>query len=112
MLYNVIFSLIFTILIEFIVSVFCGINNKFDLLNIIWINILTNPSTEMINLLIKNSDFHYPIIIIIEILIIIIEFLFYKKNLKTKNINFLYLSVINNVSSYLIGIMFNLGGNI
>jgi len=112
MLYNIILSLIFTILIEFIISIFCGINNKVDLLNIILINLLTNPSTELINLLIKDSSFHYPIILTIEILIITIEFLFYKKVLKTENINFLYLSIINNVCSYVIGVIYNLGGNI
>ncbi len=112
MLYNIILSLAFTILIEFTVSIFCGINKKIDLLYIILINILTNPSTELINLLIKDSSFHYPIIFTIEILIIIIESLFYKKVLKEEKINFLYLSIINNVCSYVIGVMFNLGGGI
>lgn len=110
MLYNIILSLAFTIFIEVVISILCGINNKNDILYIILINILTNPSTEMINLLIKDSSFHYPIIIIVEIIIIIIEYLFYKKVLKNKNINLLYLSIINNICSYAVGIIFNLGG--
>ncbi len=112
MLYNIILSLVFTIFIEWIVSIFCGINTKIDLLYISLINILTNPCTELINLLIKDSRFHYPIIFTIEVFIIIIEFLFYKKVLKSENVNFLYLSILNNVCSYVIGVMFNLGGNI
>ena len=112
MLYNIILSLVFTIFIEFTISVFCGICKKVDLLYIILINILTNPITELINLLVKDNIFHYPIIFTIEFLIIIIEFIFYKKLLKEKNINYLYLSILNNVCSYLIGFMFNLGGHI
>ncbi len=112
MLYNIILSLAFTILIELIISIFCGINKKFDLLYITLINILTNPCTELINLLIKDTSFHYPVIFTIEFLIIIIEFLFYKKVLKSENVNFFHLSIITNICSYVIGVMFNLGGNI
>ena len=112
MLYNIILSLVFTIFIEVVISIFCGINNKNDILYIILINILTNPSTEIINLVIKDSNFHYPVIIIVEIIVVIIEYLFYKRVLKNKNINLLYLSIINNICSYGVGIMFNLGGNI
>ena len=110
MLYSIILSLVFTIFIELVVSIFCGVNKKSDILYIALINILTNPSTELINLLIKDSNFHYPIIIIIEFIIIIIEYLFYKKVLKSENVNLLYLTIINNLCSYIIGIMFNLGG--
>lgn len=110
MFFCIILSLVFTIFIELVISIFCGVNNKNDILYIILINILTNPSTEQINLLIKDSRFHYPIIIIIEIIIIIIEYLFYKKVLRSKNINLLYLAIINNVCSYAVGVMFNLGG--
>jgi len=110
MLYNIILSLVFTIFIEVVISVFCGIDDKRDILFIILINILTNPSTEMINLLIKDGSFHYPVIIALEIVVIIIEYLFYKKELNNKSINLLFLSIINNVCSYVVGVMFNLGG--
>lgn len=108
MLYSIILSLISTLFIEIIISIFCGINEKNNLLYIILINLLTNPITELINLLIINSIFHYPIILLIEILVIFIEFLLYKKFLKVKNINLLYLSIINNICSYVIGLIFNL----
>lgn len=110
MVYSIILSLVFTIFIELVISIFCGVTKKGDMLYIVLINILTNPSTELINLLIKDSSFHYPIIIIIEFIIVIIEYLFYKKVLKSENINLLYLTIINNLCSYIIGIMFNLGG--
>ena len=112
MLYNIIISLVFTIFIELVVSIFCGIRNKKDIMFIIIINIITNPITEFINLLIKDSSLHYWVIIIIEIIVIIVEYLFFKKFLKEKNINLLYLAIINNLSSYIIGLMFNLGGSI
>jgi hypothetical protein len=108
MLYNIILSLIFTIVIELIVSIFCGINQKYDILIIILANLLTNPITEFINLLIKDTKFHYPVICIIEAVVLIVEFLFYKKFLKEKEINFFLLSMINNLSSWIIGIMLNL----
>ena len=110
MLYNIIISLVFTIFIELSVSIFCGIRNKNDIMYIILINIITNPSTEFINILIKDSSFHYLIIIIIEIIVVIIEYLFYRKVLKTKNTNLLYLSIINNICSYVVGLLANLGG--
>ena len=109
MLYSIVLSLVFTIFIELVISILCGINNKNDIIYIILINILTNPSTELINLLIKDSSFHYPIIITVEIIIIIIEYRFYKKVLRTQNINLLYLTILNNICSYAIGIIFNLG---
>lgn len=108
MLYNIILSLISTLFIELIISIFCGINEKNNLLCIFLINLFTNPITELINLLIISSRFHYPIILFIEILVIFIEFILYKKFLKVKKINLLYLSIINNVCSYIIGIIFNL----
>lgn len=110
MLYNIIISLVFTIIIELIVSIFCGIRNKKDIMYIVLINIITNPTTEFINLLIKDSSFHYLIIVIIEIIVVIIEFIFYKKVLKTKDVNPLYLAIINNICSYAVGLIFNLGG--
>lgn len=84
------------------------INNKIDLLLIVLINMLTNPPTELINLVVQNTKLHYPIIIGVEIIITIIEYLFYKKFLRTKNVNFLYLAIINNISSYGIGLIYNL----
>lgn len=110
MLYSIILSLVFTILIELVVSILCGVNKKSDIRYITLINILTNPITELINLFIKDNSFHDPIIIIIEVIVIIIEYSFYKKILKSENINLFYLTIINNVCSYVVGVMFNLGG--
>lgn len=111
-IYNIVLSLIFTVLIELIISIILGVNKKSDLIYIVLINFLTNPITEFINLLIKNNNLHYFIMIIIEIIVIIIEFLFYKRKLKSHNINFLYLAILNNIASYLVGIMYNLGVSI
>ena len=64
---ELLFSLLFTILIELITSIILGINRKIDLLYIVIINILTNPFAEYINLLVQDNNFHYPIIFLIEI---------------------------------------------
>lgn len=109
MLYNIILSLVFTIFVELLISIFFGINKKKDFLYITLVNIITNPITEFINLLVRDSIFHYQIILIIEVLVIYIEYLFYKRLLKSENINFLYLAILNNVCSYVIGLIFNFG---
>ena len=107
MLYNIILSLVFTIFIELLISIFFGINKKKDFLYITLINIITNPIVESINLLVRDSIFHYQIIVTIEIFVIYIEYLYYRRVLKSENINFLYLSILNNVCSYIIGLIFN-----
>lgn len=109
MLYNIILSLVFTIFIELLISIFFGINKKKDFLYITLINIITNPIVESINLLVRDSIFHYQIIVTIEIFVIYIEYLYYRRVLKSENINFLYLSILNNVCSYIIGLIFNFG---
>ena len=110
MLYNIVMSLVFTIFMELTISILCGVNKKMDLVSIIWINIVTNPITELINLLIKDKYFHFFLILLIEILITVIEWILFKKILKSKNINFLHLSIINNICSYTVGLLFNCFG--
>ncbi len=94
-----------TIVIECIIAFIIGIRKK-DLVIVLLVNILTNPLVVSIS---SSIDFKYGIkyknysMIILEILVLIIEGLIYKKNLDYKKINPFLISLILNASSYLFG---------
>ena len=102
--------LILTIIIEIIVSIILKIKNKKDILNIILVNCITNPLVTSIpvyfninfGLLERNIS-----LLILEILTLFIEGFIYKKVLNYKKINPYLISLILNMSSYLIGKIIN-----
>lgn len=98
-----------TIVIELIMSVLLGIRNKKDILNVILVNIMTNPLVVSILMYITyNRLFNTTIsIIILEILVILTEGFTYKKVLTFDKINPYVLSLILNISSYFIGGLLN-----
>lgn len=98
-----------TIMIELIMSLLLGIRNKKDILNIILVNIMTNPLVVSILMYITyNRLFNTTIsIIILEILVILTEGFTYKKVLTFDKINPYVLSLILNISSYFIGRVLN-----
>lgn len=98
-----------TIMIELIMSLLLGIRNKKDILNIILVNIMTNPLVVSILMYITyNRLFNTTIsIIILEILVILTEGFTYKKVLTFDKINPYVLSLILNISSYFIGGLLN-----
>lgn len=102
--------LICTIFIEIVIGLIIGIKNKKDLLNILLVNILTNPLvvTIPIYVLVKYG-YNYQIIslIILEVLTVIVEGYIYLKTLKYKKINPFIISLILNLSSYVIGEIIN-----
>jgi len=101
--------LISTIVIELIMSLLLGIRNKKDILNVILVNIMTNPLVVSILMYITyNRLFNTTIsIIILEILVILTEGFTYKKVLTFDKINPYVLSLILNISSYFIGRVLN-----
>lgn len=101
--------LISTIVIEHIMSLLLGIRNKKDILNVILVNIMTNPLVVSILMYITyNRLFNTTIsIIILEILVILTEGFTYKKVLTFDKINPYVLSLILNISSYFIGGLLN-----
>ena len=101
--------LISTIVIELIMSLLLGIRNKKDILNVILVNIMTNPLVVSILMYITyNRLFNTTIsIIILEILVILTEGFTYKKVLTFNKINPYILSLILNISSYFIGKLLN-----
>lgn len=104
-------AVILTVIIETCVSFIIGIKNKKDLLNIILVNIMTNPLVNSITIFL---NFYFGIfsrnvgLVILEILAVISEGFVYKKYLNFKKINPYVLSLILNCSSYFIGEMINL----
>lgn len=98
-----------TIMIELIMSLLLGIRNKKDILNVILVNIMTNPLVVSILMYITyNRLFNTTIsIIILEILVILTEGFTYKKVLTFDKINPYVLSLILNISSYFIGRLLN-----
>jgi len=99
-------SLIYTILIELVLSILFGVRNKKDILNIILVNIFTNLIVTSIPILINylyGSLYRTVVLIILEILTILVEGFIYKRVLKYKKINRYLLSLILNIVSYLMG---------
>ena len=98
-----------TIVIELIMSLLLGIRNKKDILNVILVNIMTNPLIVSILMYITyNRLFNTTIsIIILEILVVLTEGFAYKKVLTFDKINPYVLSLILNIASYFIGKLLN-----
>ena len=106
--------LIATIIIESIVAYLLKIRNKDELINIALINIITNTIlTLIIQIYVYYFGFDtinilkFIIIPILEIIIIIIESKLFKKYLKEDR-NYLKISFILNMSSFIGGIIWEL----
>lgn len=106
--------LIPTIIIESIVAYILKIRNKDELINIALINIITNT---ILTLIIQSIVYYfgidsinvltYIIVPILEIIIIVIESILFKKYLKESR-NYIVISFILNISSYIGGIIWKL----
>lgn len=102
--------LILTILIEIIVGIILKIRDKRDLLNILFVNLITNPivSTFPVYFNVKYGILERNIVLfILEVLAVLVEGKIYKKYLIYKKINSYILSIILNAASYFLGIIIN-----
>ncbi len=102
--------LICTIIIEIVIALILKIKDKKDLINILLVNILTNPivvSIPVLILFIYGKKYSYITLYILEIITVITEGFIYKKVLKYKKINPYLISLILNIGSYLIGEIIN-----
>ena len=102
-------ALILTILIETIVAFIIGLRKK-DLINVILVNIMTNPLVFIVPLYIniRYGLFERNIaLFIFEMFALFSEGFVYSKYLKYKKINPYVISLILNLSSYLIGVIIN-----
>ena len=102
-------SLITTIVIEIIIAFILGYRKK-DLVNVLLVNVLTNP---LLNSIIVAINYYYGLryrniaLIILEILVVIIEGYIYQKYLYKRKLNGYLLSLILNLASFLLGKIIN-----
>ncbi len=103
--------LLLTIIIELLIAFILGVRDKKDIINVILVNVITNPIvviTPVIIYIYIGSTFSRISLYILEILTVLVEGLIYKKVLSYKKINPILLSLILNVSSFLIGELINM----
>ena len=107
--YYIIERLLITIVTELIFSFIFRVKNLKDYLNILLVNMLTNPIVVIISFLV-NLQFgiipRHIVLLILEILTIITEGIIYHKYLKYRKINPFLLSFILNCGSYFMGFLF------
>lgn len=106
---QMIINLVLTVVIELCFSLILGIRNRKDIYNTIFINCVTNVMINYIMNIIKyfvySNILIYIILIIFEIIVVLVEYNFYKNNLEYKRINPLILSIILNVLSFGFGLL-------
>lgn len=108
--YIMIRCLLFTIIIELIIALLLKVRSKGDILNVILVNIVTNPIVVIVPVFMYIHFGYYPQIIsliVLEILTVLVEGFIYKKTLDYKKINPFLLALILNVFSYLVGEIIN-----
>ena len=108
MILSLIISLLLTILIELSISTFLGIKTRNDIRIVILVNICTNPIVVYIANILKllNNNLLYILtVILLEIIVVFVEFRLYNKYLKNYKKSKFILSLVNNISSYMIGIL-------
>lgn len=102
-------SLVSTIIIETSIA-FILKYRKRDLLNVVLVNILTNP---LLNSSVVAINYYYGLktrnvcLYIFEIIVVLVEGYIYQKYLDNKKINGYILSLILNIASYGIGLLIN-----
>lgn len=102
-------SLIITLLVEVIIAYLLRYRKK-DLINIFLANIFTNP---LLNSLTVYIHFHYGlkwrniVLFFLEIIVVIVEGIIYRKYLQARKINGYILSLILNILSFIIGMIIN-----
>ena len=98
-----------TIVIECSIAFILGYRKK-DLLNVLLVNILTNP---IVSTLPVYFNYYHGLrarnicLYILEVLVLIVEGFIYVKVLKIRKINGFLLSLILNASSYFLGLLLN-----
>lgn len=103
-------ALICTIIIEVCVALLLKVRNKKDILNIVLVNCLTNPLVTSIPVYVNiryGVMQRHVTLGTLEIITLIVEGYIYLKVLNYKKINPFILSLILNLSSYLIGNIIN-----
>lgn len=104
--YVMLLCLTVTIMIELLFALILKIHDKTDLINVVLVNILTNPLlvSTLYLVFLKYGEFAKIVFeIIMEIVIFAVEGTIYKRYLKYNKINPYLISLILNTASYFIG---------
>ena len=103
-------SLVLTLIIELIVALIIKVRDKKDLINVILVNLLTNPIVVSLPILIYINylgNSQRISLIILEVLTLFVEGFVYSKVLNYKKTNPYLISLILNCSSYFLGEIIN-----
>ena len=98
--------LVLTILVELVISLLIGIVKRRDLLNVILVNVVTNPlvvSLPILVMLMYGIRGRIITLIVLEILTFLFEGFVYSKVLDYKKLNPYIISLLLNLGSYLLG---------
>lgn len=111
MVISLIVSLFLTVIIELVVSLIIGIRGKEDLKVVFLANVITNPivvfTANCVSFL-NNEVLYYVVVFILELLAIIVEFIIFKKFLNFKKKSPLFISCINNIISFSLGVVISI----
>lgn len=104
--WGIISIMIINLLIEVIVAFIIGVRNKWDISMVGIINLISNPVMNSLLIPIRkwyyfNNIFDYIIVLIFELIVIVLEGLFFKKYFTKKKKNPFILSAIINIVSFL-----------
>lgn len=101
-------ALLLTIIVELIFAFILGARNKKDFINILLVNIITNPIVNGTSIMVNlywGYSLRNIVLIILELLAIFMEGFAYKKTLNYKKINPFIFSLILNGLSYIFGLI-------
>ena len=110
LLYLLISTLIGTIIIELSFALILGIRKGKDILNVVLVNIMTNPFLVIFSFMIKaryGNQLYLITLFILEILAVLLEGFIYERYLEFKRIRPYLLSLILNSLSFMIGLLFS-----
>ncbi len=103
-------SLCSTIIIETIVAFIIGFRKKIDFINVILVNLLTNPIVVSVSLAINilcGLFYRHVAMIFLELGAFLVEGYIYTKYLKYNKLNGFVVSLILNIFSYCLGLLIN-----
>ena len=108
MIESLLLSLGLTVIFELGFALLFGLRRKKDILLVFLVNIVTNPPLVLtLNLLscFKGMWVGFPLILSLELLVVLIEWLIYQKRLEFSTFSPLLLSVLLNTISYTGGLL-------
>lgn len=95
----------FTVILEELTALILGVRRKYDLLMILLVNIITNPPAVLLNMGFASftalPEFLY--VAVLEILVVVVEWLFFKRMLDKQKVPLFLMSLILNLVSFAVG---------